>query len=152
VFSLKTVISEQWSVLSDYGVEFDFDAPVGVEQSRDNDHGGGGADGAKELAVDAADGFPVCSVGEVHAGADDIFEGCAGIGEGFFGDGENAAGLAGGVFVVSTYGTGSGYMDRVTYANGAGEPDDGFEGGSAWNIFAHDGFGFIPSLTFFQRR
>ena len=52
----------------------------------------------------AADGFPVFDMGQIHAGADDIVECCAGFGEGFVGDREDAAGLAGGVFLSAPTG------------------------------------------------
>jgi hypothetical protein len=48
--------------------------------------------------MNAAHGLPVFGVGEEHAGADDIVEGSAGFGQRLFGDLEDAAGLAGGVF------------------------------------------------------
>ena len=99
-----------------------------IEQSGDYDHSGGGADVAEELAVDAAYDFPVFDVCKVQAGADYILEGCAGFGESFFGDGEDAAGLAGGIFVVCAYGAGSGKVDGVADAHGAGKADDGLEG------------------------
>ena len=83
-----------------YGVQFDFDAPIWIEQGGDYEHGGGGTDVAEELAVDAAYGFPVFNVSEIHAGADYVLEGCAGFGESFFGDGEDAAGLSGRIHVV----------------------------------------------------
>ena len=68
---------------------------------------------AEELAMDAADGFPVFDVGEKHAGADNVVEGCAGFSESFFGDGEDAAGLSGCVFVVGADGAGAGEMNGV---------------------------------------
>ena len=63
--------------------------------------------------MNAADGFPVFDVGEIHAGADDVVEGSAGFGESFFSDGEDAAGLAGGVFGVGTDGAGAGEENGV---------------------------------------
>ncbi len=58
----------------------------------------------------------------------------------FCGDGEDAARLAGGVFVVGADRAGSGDMDGVPHAHGAGEADDGLEGRSAADVFAHGNF------------
>lgn len=80
------------------GFGFDLNSPFGVEESS-HDHGGGGADGAKDLAMSAADLFPIFCAGEEHAGSDDVVKwisGGAGLGEGFFDEGEDRAGLLGG--------------------------------------------------------
>ncbi len=61
--------------------------------------------------MDAAYGFPVFDMGEIHAGADDVIEGRTGFGQSFSSDGEDAAGLAGCVFVIRAYWAGSRQMD-----------------------------------------
>ena len=122
--------------LRDVGVGFDFYAPFGVEQRGDDDHGGGGADEAEELAVDAAGGLPVFGVGEVHAGAVDVFEGAAGVFERGGDEGEALVGLFGDVGVVCAYGAGAGDVDVVADADGAGETDDGLEGRGAGDVGA----------------
>ena len=81
--------------------------------------------------MNAADDFPVFDVGEKHAGADYVVECRTGLFQGFFGDGEDAAGLSCGVFVFCADGTGAGKMDGVPDADGAGEADDGLVGRTA---------------------
>ena len=58
--------------------------------------------------MDAAYGFPVFHENEIHAGADDVGEGCACLGECFFGDGEDAAGLAGDALILCSNWAGAG--------------------------------------------
>ncbi len=91
----------------------------------------------EEFAVNAADRFPVFDVGEIHAGADDVVERCAGFGQSLCGDREDAARLAGGVFVVGAHRAGSGEVNGVAHAYGAGEADDGLEGRSAGDVLSH---------------
>ena len=58
----------------DDGVHFDLDAPCGIQQVGDHDHGGGGTDIGEILAVHATHSFPVLDMGQLQAGADDIVE------------------------------------------------------------------------------
>ena len=59
---------------------------MGVQELGNNDHGSRWTDIVKDLAVDAANGFPVGGVGEVHAGANYVRERRAGAGEDFGND------------------------------------------------------------------
>jgi hypothetical protein len=108
---LKTFLEKQglrdwgrrdWCAFDD-SVHFYFDAPGGVEERGDDNHGGCGTVGRKEFAVNAPDGFPVFSVGEIHARADYVVEGRASFRKRFGGDGEDAAGLSGCVFGFCAY-------------------------------------------------
>ena len=54
------------------GVGLDLDLPRGIEQPRDDEHRGGRAHLAEDLAVRAADRLPVRRVGDVDARADDV--------------------------------------------------------------------------------
>jgi hypothetical protein len=123
------------------GFSFDLDSPFRIKESGDH-HRGGGANGAKDFAVRAADLFPVFSAGEEDAGADDVskwISGGAGLGEGFFDEGEDGAGLFGGRQVFCTDRTGAGDVDDVADADGAGEADDGLVRRGAGDVGAvHD--------------
>lgn len=91
----------QASVIGDVCVGFDFDAPLGVEQSGD-DHGGCGQDISEDFTVSAADLFPILCSGEEHAGAVDVLVAGSGFFEGGFDDFEGRAGLVGGRGIVRT--------------------------------------------------
>lgn len=123
-------------LVGDVGFGFDLDAPGGVEEGGHDDHGGCGAGNGEELAVDAADLFPVFGAGEVDAGADDVLDGGAGFFEGGGDDGEDLVGLGGGVCVIGADGTGSGDVDDGADADGAGEADDGLVGAGSGDVGA----------------
>src|ERR1700730_7215159 len=133
-------------------VGFDFDSPGRIEQSGDHDHRGGGADGAEELTVDAAGLLPVLRMGEVDAGAVDVVEGAAAL---LQGSGDEIEALGGwGRQLGSLRGAraGSGDVDLVADADGAGEADDGLIGGGAGDVgaeghgrFCYFGFLFAAS-------
>ena len=94
---------------------------------------------AEELAVDGADGLGVGGVGQQHAGADDVGERGAGLGERRLDDREAAAGLEGdvvGAGAVGEDGGGAGDEDPVADADGAGEADRGLEGGAGGDSLA----------------
>ena len=116
-----------WFLLWNASVGFDFYAPIWVEEGGYHDHGGGGTDGAEELAVDAAGGLPVLGVGEVHAGAVDVLDRTARVLECGGDEGEALVCLFGYVGLVCAYGAGAGDVDVVADADGAGEADDGLE-------------------------
>jgi len=78
--------------------------------------------------VDAAGLLPVVDVSEVHAGAIDVVDGAAGVGEGSGDEGEALLGLIGDAGVVGSDGAGAGDMNVIADADGSGEADDGFEG------------------------
>lgn len=118
------------------GFDFDLDAPGGVEKGGDDDHGGGGTGDGEELAVDAGDLFPVFDAGEVDAGADDVFDGGAGLFESGGDDGKGLVGLGGGVGSVGADRAGSGDVDMGADADGAGEADDGLVGAGAGDVGA----------------
>jgi len=120
-------------------VQLDFHAPLRIEKLSDDDHGSRRADVFEELAVNAAYGLPVVGVGEVDAGADDVFEGRAAAGEDFCGDFEDAASLGFYVCFICADWAGAGDVDGVANAHGAGEADDGLEGGASGKVLAgHD--------------
>ena len=123
-------------LVGDVGVGFDLDAPGGIEEGGDDDHGGGRAGDGEEFAVDATDLFPVFGAGEIDAGADDVLDGGAGLFEGGGDDGEDLVGLGGGVGVVGIDGAGSGDVDVRADADGSGEADDGLVGGGAGDVLA----------------
>src|SRR5260370_41953359 len=95
-------------VLWNASVCFDFYSPVWIEEGGYHDHGGGGANQAEELAVDAAGGLPVFRAGEVHASAIDVFYGTAGVLECRGDEGEALVGLFGYVGLIGAYGAGAG--------------------------------------------
>src|ERR1700735_2577238 len=94
-------------------VGFNLDAPGRVEQRNHHDHSCRGSNDAEELAVDAADGLPVFSVGQVHAGTVDVFDGAAARFEGCGDDGEALLGLSGDVGLIATDGTSTGDVDVI---------------------------------------
>src|SRR5258708_38868896 len=100
-----------WFLIWNTSVGFDFYTPFWVEQGGDHDHGGGGTDEAEELAVDAAGGLPVFSVGEVHAGAVDVLDGAARVLEGCGDEGEALVGLFGGVSLIRAHRACAGDME-----------------------------------------
>jgi hypothetical protein len=100
-----------------------------------------GANTAEELAVNAADRFPIFGVREVHTRADDIVERRTGFCQGFGGDGEDAASLSCCIAVFGADGTGSSEMHETAYADCAGEADDGLVGGTAADVLAHGNSG-----------
>src|SRR6185437_814000 len=118
------------------GFGFDLDAPPGIEELFDDDHGGGGTDAGEDLAVGAADLLPVFGVGEIYAGADDVLEGGTGGLQRGFDELEAGAGLVGGREVFRADGAGAGDVDHVADADGAREADDGFVGRCAGNVRA----------------
>ena len=67
-YQLLRRLRNQGLLASDDGVHLDLDAPGGIEERGDDDHGGSGANVAEELAVDAAHGFPVFGMGEDTCG------------------------------------------------------------------------------------
>ncbi len=84
---------------------------------------------------------PVLCAGEEHAGADDVLEAGAGLGEGFLDEAEDDAGLLGGGEIFSAYRAGAGDVDDVADANSAREADDGFVRRGAGDIVTS---GHIP--------
>src|SRR5258708_19816012 len=116
-----------WFLIWNTSVGFDFYTPFWVEQGGDHDHGGGGTDEAEELAVDAAGGLPVLSVGEVHAGAVDVLDGAAGVLERGGDEGEALFCLLGDVGFVGAHGAGAGDVDLVAHADGSGEANHRLE-------------------------
>ena len=102
-----------------------------------HDHGGRWSNLTKELAVDAAYGFPVLDAGEVHSRSDDIVEGCAAIEQCLLNDFQDAAGLYGSVSGFGAYRAGACDVNCVSHADGAGEADDGFKWGCAADVLAH---------------
>ena len=109
--------------VGDFCIGFDLDAPRGVEESSDDDHGGCRTDEGEEFAVDLGGGLPVLGAGEVDAGAVDVLDGAAGLFEREGDEGEALVGLLGDVGVVGTYGAGAGDVDLVADADGSGEAD-----------------------------
>ncbi len=133
-----------WGILpGDAGVGFNLDAPGGVEQSGDYDHGGGRTDEREEFAVGSASGLPVFGVGEVDAGAVDMLDGAARVFERGGDEGEALAGLFGDVGVVCAYWAGAGDVDFVADADCSGEADDGLVGAGAGDVGA--GHGLVRS-------
>ena len=133
-----------WGILpGDAGIGFDLDAPGGVEQGGDYDHGGGGADEREEFAVDPPGDFPVLGVGEIDACAVDVLDGAAGVFERGGDEGEALLCLLGDVCVVGADGGGTGDVDFVADADGSGEADDGLEGAGAGDVGA--GHGLVRS-------
>src|SRR5271165_139169 len=133
VFVFSRALTFSWN----HGVKLNFDAPGWIEQFGDDNHGGRGTGGGEVFSVDAAYGLPVFDVSQVHAGADDVAECRAGFREGFNGDGEDAAGLAGGVFIFRANGTCARQKNGVPHADSAGEADDGLVGRTAADVLAH---------------
>jgi hypothetical protein len=123
-------------LFGDEGVGFDLDLPGGVEQGGDDDHGGGGPGDGEELAVDAAHGLPVAGAGEVDAGAVDVLDGAAGLFEGGSHEGEALVGLIGDIGFIGSDGAGSGDVDVIADADGAGEANDGLVGAGAGDVLA----------------
>src|ERR1700677_3929294 len=137
-----------WFPIWNASVRFDFNAPVWIEQGGDDDHGGGRADEAEELTVDAAGWLPVLGVGEVHAGAVDVFEGTTSVLEGGGDKGETLVGLFGDVGDVGTNGTGARDVDMIADPDGAREADDGLEGRGAGDVLAIGHVCRIPRRLF----
>src|SRR5690242_18434288 len=100
-----------WFLVWNASVRFDFYSPVWIEKRGYDDHGGGGADEAEELAVNAASGLPVFAAGEVHAGAIDVLDGAAGVFECGGDECEALVGLFGYVGFVRANRAGAGDMD-----------------------------------------
>jgi hypothetical protein len=82
----------------------------------------------EDFAVDLAYGFPVFSVGEVDTCADYVCEGSSSALEDGLDEGEDFAGLCGGVGFIGAYRAGARDVDGVADAHGSGEADDGFVG------------------------
>jgi hypothetical protein len=135
-----------WFLLWNASVGFDFYTPFGVEEGGYYDHGGGGTDEAEELAVDAAGGFPVFRASEIHASAIDVLDGTAGVLECGGNEGEALVGLFGDVSLIRAYRAGAGDVDVVADADGAGEADDGLEGGCAGDVGAFGHGSCMPYL------
>ena len=129
-----------WFLVRNPSVGFDFYTPFGVEEGGYDDHGGGGADEAEELAVDAAGGLPVFGVGEVHSGAIDVLDGAACVLKCGGDQGKALVGLFGAVSLIRAYWAGAGDMNVVADADGAGEADEGLEGRGAGDVgaFGHE--------------
>ena len=119
----------------DHCFGFDFYAPFRIEQGS-NHHGAGGAYSAENFAVGTAYLFPVFGAGDEHAGADDVVEGGAGLSERSLDQLEYGAGLFGRREFLRTHRAGAGDMHNVADADGAGEADDGLEGGSAGDVLS----------------
>jgi hypothetical protein len=126
--------SDKLSFVWDAGVGFDLDAPFGVEQRSDDDHGGSGENEAEEFAVDASGRLPVFGSGEVHASAVDVLDRAARVFEGCCYEGQALIGLLGDICVVRAYRAGAGDVDEVADANGAREADDRLKRTSAGNV------------------
>src|SRR5206468_1454448 len=107
---------------SDKCVGFDLDLRIAIDQARYFDDGRGGPDLGEDFAVDLGDLFPLADVGDVHAGADDVFDAAA---QGFDGgadDRQRAAGLLAqrlGVGAVGVDADAAGDGDPVACAYGA---------------------------------
>jgi hypothetical protein len=121
------------------GIQFDFHAPFGIEELSHNDHRGRRADALKKLTVDATDSFPVCGMGEIHSGPDYIVKGRACALEDFGGDLEYLAGLGFYVLIIGADRAGSGYVDGIADAYGAGKADDWLEWGASAEVLAGHG-------------
>jgi hypothetical protein len=126
------------------GIGFNLNAPIWVEQTGDDDHGGGGKDDAEEFAVDSAGRLPVFDVREIHAGAVDVLDGRAGVFESGGDEGEALVGLFGDVGVIGTNGASAGDVDVVADADRAGETDDGLEGRCAGDVRAFGHVSWMP--------
>ena len=110
---------------------FDLDQPARVEQGGHDDHGGGGPDGAEELAVHRTDGVGMLGRRHVHACAHDVVQRRAGLAQGAPHDLEAAAGLGPGVVRALPVGkTGPVPETRTPVADpdGPAEADGGLEG------------------------
>src|SRR5215472_657318 len=118
---------------------FHLDAPPGIEQLLDDDHGGSRSNVAEDLAVSSADLLPIPGVGEVYAGADDVLEAGAGVEERGLDELEAGAGLFGSRETVRADGAGAGDVDNVADAHGARETDDGFVGRCTGDVRAGHG-------------
>ncbi len=134
-------------LVGDVGFGLDFDAPSGVDEGRDDNHGGGGTGDGKELSVDASDLFPIFDAGEVDAGADNVLDGRSGLLEGGGDDGEGLFGLGCGIGVFGVNGAGAGDVDVGADADGAREADDGLVGTRAGEVLAgrHEGLDAVVS-------
>ena len=95
---------------------FDFDAPLGIEQRCDN-HRGCGANLTEDLAVGAADRFPIFLVGNEHTGAVHVLELRSCLYERGFNDPQYSACLLGGGKIIGTHRAGAGHMDNVADAH-----------------------------------
>jgi len=103
-------------VLWEQGFGFDLHAPFGIEQGS-NDHGRRGPDCTEDFAMRAAYFFPVLGMGEEHAGAVDVLEGGASLGESGSDQLEYRAGLLCRREVVGADRAGSRYVDDVANAH-----------------------------------
>src|ERR1035441_6105470 len=120
VRNLSEVLGTREVGVVDHSVHLDLDTPGGIEQRGNDNQSGGGTDFAEEFAMDAAHRFPIFSVSQEHAGADDVIEGGVGLSEDVGGDGEDAACLACGILIVGAHRPGSGQVQRVSHTNRAG--------------------------------
>jgi len=124
------------SLVGNVSVGFDLDAPGRVEQRSHDHHGCCGSNDAEEFAVDMADGLPVFSVGQVHAGTVDVFDGATALFKGCGDDGEALVSLSGYVGLIATDRAGAGDVDLIADAHGSREPDDGLEGAGSGDVLA----------------
>src|ERR1700730_16236622 len=74
VITWRFFVRQRPQASGDDGVSFDFDEHVGGNQFADLDHAGGGPDGGEDLAVGAADLFPMGDVDDKQPGAHHIFQ------------------------------------------------------------------------------
>jgi hypothetical protein len=134
-FSIGLLLRE--SILRKNRIEFDFHAPLGIEELSHNDHRSRWTDFTEVFAVDAAYCFPVFGAGEIHAGADYVVQRRACAGEDFGGDLEDAVSLGYDIKIVCAYWTGAGDVDGAADAHGAGEANDGLVGRCTGKVLAH---------------
>ena len=133
---------------------FDFDEERGIYELADLDHGGGGTNGAEELAVGAADRLPLGDVGNEHASADDVMKRRTGLLECGLDSAEGLHGLK----VRIARADDAGRSDRgrasdenvLADANGAGVADDGLPWPAAGDVDSR--VTHAKSLTVEERR
>src|SRR3954468_20630954 len=123
------------------GFGFDFYEPGGVEEAGHDDGGGGGADVGEDLAVGTGDFFPVLGGGEVDAGAEDMVEGGAGLGQCLADQVQAEAGLGVGAGrgrgAAGRHRGGAGDQDPVSGGHGTREPEDGLVRGVPADALTH---------------
>src|SRR5262245_2244807 len=117
-----------------HGIGLDLDQPVRIDESRDLEHARRRADIAEELAVHAADHFPMRDIDEIDPRADHVLQRGTRIGKRLGDDLDDGARLRGWIadrhWLAARARGRAADGDDVAHAHGAGEADDRLVGAS----------------------
>ena len=121
----------------DHGIRFDLNAPTRMQELGNDNHGRSRTDGAKHLAVHAANRFPVFRMCQIDARTDHVGQLRSCCDERSLNNLEHLAGLRCGIGIVGAHGSGAGDVNGIPYAHRAGEAYNGFERGTAADVLSH---------------